>query len=87
MNDLIHTIWRISKYAPFGFLFYVQNRVARFVTARFVTGNNSYKNGSMTDILEHLKRESLKKRRRDNRIILLYKPVYQEMTFFPMVYC
>ena len=41
--------------------------------ARFVTGNYSYENGSMTGILGQLKWESLKKRRKDNRLILLYK--------------
>ena len=46
----------------------VQNRAARFVT-----GNYNFETGSMTGILEHLKWESLKKRRRDRRLILLYK--------------
>ena len=46
----------------------VQNRAARFVT-----GNYNFETGSMTGILEHLKRESLKKQRRDSRLILLYK--------------
>ena len=41
--------------------------------ARFVTGNYSYEPGSMTGILGQLKWESLKKRRKDNRLILLYK--------------
>ena len=41
--------------------------------ARFVTGNYSYETGSMTGILRQLKWESLKKRRKDNRFILLYK--------------
>ena len=41
--------------------------------ARFVTGNYSYETGSMTGILGQLKWESLKKRRTDNRLILLYK--------------
>ena len=41
--------------------------------ARFVTGNYIYDTGSMTGILEQLKWESLKKRRRDSRIIMLYK--------------
>ena len=41
--------------------------------ARFVTGNYSYETGSMTGILGQLKRESLKKRRKDIRLILLYK--------------
>ena len=46
----------------------VQNRAARFVT-----GNYNFETGSMTGILEHLKWKSLKKRRRDSRLILLYK--------------
>ena len=46
----------------------VQNRAARFVT-----GNYVYETGSMTGILGQLKLESLKKRRKDNRPILLYK--------------
>ena len=41
--------------------------------ARFVTRNYTLEEGSMTGILEQLKRESLKKRRKDNRLILLYK--------------
>ena len=56
--------------------------------ARFVTGNYNYETGSMTGILGQLKWESLKKRRKDNRLILLYKvlkvkPVYQQMTLSP----
>ena len=43
------------------------------MTARLVTGNYIYETGSMTGILEQLKWESLKKRRRDSRIIMLYK--------------
>ena len=41
--------------------------------ARFVTGNYKYETGSMTGILGQLKWESLKKTRKDNRLILLYK--------------
>ena len=41
--------------------------------ARFVTGNYNYETGSMTGILGQLNWESLKKRRKDNRLILLYK--------------
>ena len=44
----------------------VQNRAARFVTR-----NYTFEEGSMTGILEQLKWESLKKRRTDNRLILL----------------
>ena len=46
----------------------VQNR-----TARFVTSNYCFETGSMTGILAKLKWESLKKRRRDSRLILLYR--------------
>ena len=41
--------------------------------ATFVTGNYTYESGSMTGVLEQLKWESLKKRRKDSRIIMLYK--------------
>ena len=41
--------------------------------ARFVTGNYHYETGNMTGILGQLKWDSLKKRRKDNRLILLYK--------------
>ena len=61
----------------------VQNRAARFVTRNYV-----YETGSMTCILGQLKWESLKKRRKDNRRILLYeglkgKPGCLQMTLFP----
>ena len=42
----------------------VQNRAARFVTRNYV-----HETGSMTGILGQLKWESLKKRRKDNRLI------------------
>ena len=41
--------------------------------ARFVTGNYVYETGSMTGILKQLQWESLKKRRKDSRLIMLYK--------------
>ena len=41
--------------------------------ARFMTRNYSRETGSMTGILEELKWENLQKRRKDNRLILLYK--------------
>ena len=46
----------------------VQNRAAKFMT-----GNYVFETGSMTGILGQLKWESLKKRRKDNILILLYK--------------
>ena len=45
-----------------------QSRAARFVTRNYV-----YETGSMTGILGQSKWESLKKRRKDNRLILLCK--------------
>ena len=59
------------------------------LTDRFEPGNYNYETGSMTGILEHLKWESLKKRRRDSRVrlILLYKGLKvkasKEMTLPP----
>ena len=45
----------------------VQNRAARFVTRNYV-----FETGSTTGILGQLKWESLKKRRNDSRLILLF---------------
>ena len=55
------------KYPP-GWNAKVQNGAARFATRTF-----SYENGSMTGILEQLKWESLKQRRKQGRLILFYK--------------
>ena len=41
--------------------------------ARSVTGNYNYEAGSITGFLGQLNWESLKKRRKDNKLILLYK--------------
>ena len=41
--------------------------------AWFVTGNYTYETVSMAGILEQLKWESLKNRRKDTRLIMLYK--------------
>ena len=41
--------------------------------AGFVTRNYTHEKDSMTDIFKKLKWESLQKRRKDNRIVLLYK--------------
>ena len=41
--------------------------------ARFVIGNYTCETGSMTGILEQPKWESLKKKRKDSRLIMLYK--------------
>ena len=55
-----------------------------------MTRNYDYETGSMTGILGQLKWESLKKRRKDNRLILLYTGLkgkariqYLQMSLFP----
>ena len=76
-------------------------RIRKRAKARcqILTGYYNYETGSMTGILGQLKWESLKKRRKDNRLILLYKglkgkvsvptddlkvkTVYQQMTLSP----
>ena len=47
----------------------VQKRAAKFMTGNY----NDHETESMTGILGQLKWESLKKRRKDNRLILLFK--------------
>ena len=66
--EYIGPVWDPSGVGLQNELEKVQNRATRFVT-----GNYNFETGSMTGILEHLKWESLKKRRRDSRLILLYK--------------
>ena len=62
-----------SVWDPSGILLQEELEKVQQRAARFVTGNYIYETVSMTGILEQLKRESLKKRRRDSRIIMLYK--------------
>ena len=45
----------------------------QYRAARFVTGNYVFETGSMTGILGQLKWESLMKRKKDSRLILLNK--------------
>ena len=49
------------------------NKKVQNSAGRFVTSNYCFETGSVTGILEKLKWESLKKGRRDSRLILLYK--------------
>ena len=58
---------------PLGVVLHEELESVQKRAARFVTGNYNYKTGSMTGVLGQLKWESLKKRRKDNRLILLYK--------------
>ena len=59
-----------SVWDPSGVGLQNEHEKVQNLAARFVTGNCNFKTGS---ILEHLKWESLKKRRRDSRLILLYE--------------
>ena len=62
-----------SVWDPSSILLQEELEIVQKRAARFVTGNYIYETGSMTGILEQLKWESLKKRRRDSGIIMLYK--------------
>ena len=62
-----------SVWDPPGVVLQEELESVQKLAARFVTGNYNYETGSMTGILGQLKWESLKKRRKDNRLILLYK--------------
>ena len=64
------SVWDLSGVGLQNELEKVPNRAARFVT-----GNDNFETGNMTGILEYLKWESLKKRRRDNRLIFCYTKV------------
>ena len=66
-HDLIHFV------TPPGVVLQEELESVQKRAARFVKGNYNYETGSMTGILGQLKWESLKKRRKDNRLILLYK--------------
>ena len=62
-----------SVWGPTGVVLEEELESVQKRTARFVTGNYKYETGSMTGILGQLKWESLKKRRKDNGLVLLYK--------------
>ena len=62
-----------SVWDPSGILLKEELEKVQKKAAGFVTGNYIYETGSMTGILEQLKWESLKKMKRDSRIIMLYK--------------
>ena len=62
-----------SGWDPLGVVLQEELESAQKRAARFVTGYYNYETGSMTGILVQLKWESLKKRRKNNRLILLYK--------------
>ena len=58
---------------PQGMVLQAKLETVQNMTARFVTSNVCFETGNMTGILEKLRWEYLKKRRRDSRLILLYK--------------
>ena len=72
---LVHPVLecRSSVWVPSSILLQEQLEKIQKMAARFVTGNYIYRTGSITGILKQLKWESLKKTRRDSRIIMLYK--------------
>ena len=65
-------IWQFGL-GPQGVVLQEEVKSVQKRAARFVTGNYKYETVSRTGILGQLKWESLKKRRKDNRRILLYK--------------
>ena len=87
---LVHPVldYGSSVWYPPGVVLQEELESMQKCAARFVTSNYNYETERMTGILGQLKWESLKKRRKDNRLILLYKglwvkPVDQHMTLSP----
>ena len=75
-KGLVHQVldYGSSVWDPPGVVLQEELESVQKRAARFVTGNYNYETGSTTGILgRQLKWESLKKRRKDNRLILLYK--------------
>ena len=74
-KGLVHPVldYGSSVWDPPGVVLQEELESVQKRAARFVTGNYSYETGSMIGILGQLKWESLKKRRKVNRLILLYK--------------
>ena len=62
-----------SDWDPKSILLQDELEKAQKGAAKFVTGSYTYETGSITGILEQLKRESLKKRRKNSTLIMLYK--------------
>ena len=71
----VHLVMQYSSSAwdPQGVVLQEELESVQKPTARFVTGNYNYETGSMNGILGKLKWESTKNRRKDNRLVLLYK--------------
>ena len=60
-----------SVCGPPGVVLQIELESVQKRAARFMTGNYKYETGRMTGILGHLKWESLKKRRKNNRHITI----------------
>ena len=58
---------------PKALFFNKESKKVQNMTSRFVTSNYCFGTWGMAGILEKLKLESLKKRRRDSRLIFFYK--------------
>ena len=74
-KGLVHPVleYDSSVWDPQGVVLQEELESLQKRAARFVTGNYKYETGSMTGILGQLKWESLKKRRKVNRLKLLYR--------------
>ena len=72
---LVHPILEYGNSVWYSYTDKLQEELEKvqIFAARFVTRNYVCETGSMTDIPGQLKVKSLKKRRKDNRLILLYK--------------
>ena len=68
MLEFVSSVWNPHCNGLNGELKNVQRRAATFVARNYIR-----ETGSMTGILEELKWETLQKRRKNNRLILLYK--------------
>ena len=64
-KGLVRSVWD-----PQSILLQDEPEKVQIRAARFVTGNFTYETRSITDILEQHKWESLKKRRKDKRLIM-----------------
>ena len=78
-QDIVKKVCPVLEYGssvwdPQGVVLHEELESVQKRAAIFVTGNYNYETGSMTDILGQLKWESLKKRKKDNILILLYTP-------------
>ena len=74
-NGMVRPIleYRSSVWGPYAVGIKAELEKVRNRAARFETRNYTREEGSMTGILEQLKLESLMKKGKDNRLLMLYK--------------